>query len=147
MKAVQFFIGKFETVEDIDPDALRTTIYMVAYWNNFAEVDWDSYIFTYQISDLNAISLSYFDVAYDWTQLNDRENIHYYDEATQTIVVREPFPFAGGGGYYTVKSVEANGNGIYVAVCDFNGEFGNFVRTDYLTMRKTQYGYVAVSFQ
>lgn len=106
------------------------------------KVDEETGFYVFNRSDLDAIAIKYFDKTFDWTT-RTMESSEYYDAATDTV----HFKLIGGWGgplKYTVSSFTDNNDGTYtIGVIETYAVEKTYKE---LVLKKTEYGYPAVSF-
>lgn len=153
---LQCTIGYFDSVEDtyvpnIYDHDVKSVGYLPLIWDGMYEKDKETALYTFKRADLDAMLLKYLDTSYDWKSLNTTEgsygDIEYYDETTDTVKVGLHLG-AGGFDKLRVSSCTDNGDGTYTLGID-SKELGPYdweSHTAELVLKKTEYGYPAVSF-
>ena len=129
--------GTFSSVDEISDYALKTAVFVGLHWEDKSNMNWDTMVCRYSISDLNDFSLRYFGRTYDWKTSTGVWN-ESYDEATDMVEVT--FMAAGMPGETELRTVRDNGDGTYLIF-----DVGAYSQTE-LVLRKTDYGYAAVSY-
>lgn len=150
---------EFESVESLPSLYIRETIYQKLRWDgkytSYEKVlegdDYPTTFYVYKLEDLIAQTNIYFDMSVDWTALNYTDIMDYevYDADEQSVTKR----FPGGAGSdttYEVKDVMDMEDGTYslfVDILSYDYETGSEEVSGALELivRKTQYGYAAVS--
>ena len=130
--------GTFASVDEISDYALKTAAFVGLHWEDKSNMNWDTMVCRYSISDLNDFSLRYFGRTYDWKTSTGVWN-ESYDEATDMVEVT--FMAAGMPGETELRTVQDNGDGTYLIF-----DIGAYSQTE-LVLRKTEYGYAAVSYE
>lgn len=130
--------------------SFRLAFYRILIKENKYEINEDTGLYMFKRSDLDEVTIRYFDRTYDWkscTSDRDFEAEDYYDEATDTMNVWVPFGY-GGGNYYRISSCTDNGDGTYTFNVDTKelGPFDWEPHVAELVLKRTDNGYPAVSF-
>lgn len=104
------------------------------------EID-DAGLYVFKRSDLDAIATKYFGRTYDWTK-RTMEGYEYYDEASDTVHFKKS---TGWGGAYSFRVIACTENTDGTFTIDVENKYSEGEYFE-LVLRKTEYGYPAVSF-
>lgn len=142
------FTYYFDSVESLKQDKNRIT--SLAYYSVPYEYEESTGNYYFKRIDLETALLKYLDTSYDWKSLNTTEgdywDIEYYDETTDCVILQY-LPKGRGIAPHRVRSCTDNGDGTYTFSIDTR-EMGQpwENNTVELVLKKTEYGYPAVSF-
>ena len=107
------------------------------------EIDEETGFYVFKRADLDAIALKYFDRTFDWTTRTNKDS-EFYDKYTDTVHFKKLGGF-GGPLKYKVVSCTDNNDGTYTIGVEEN-YIGDITKME-LILKKTEYGYPAVSFR
>lgn len=145
----RFTVGHFETIDDLyaGPHYYGAGVFTYVFFKPLIreekyEIDEETGFYVFKCSDLDAIALKYFDRTFDWTTRTMKES-EYYDEATDTVHL-EKLGGWGGPDEYKVVSCTDNGDGTYTIGVD--KIYINDITKMELILKKTEFGYPAMSF-
>lgn len=146
---LQYNTRCFDSVYDISDSNIRKLAYNSLLRESKYEVVGEDNLFAFERSGLEAALSIYLDTVFDWKSLNNTDvyRVEYYDEATDKVIAR----VGTGLGLFVelrVSGFTDNGNGTYSIGIDSKDVTSDVweTNTHELVLKKTEYGYPAVSY-
>ena len=140
-KLLNYSTGFFYSIDEIDDSGIKKAAFIGLHWEDKSNMDSETKICRYRVSDLDDFTLRYFGRTYDWKKstgvLNEK-----YDSATDTVEVT--LPAAEGREPPEFLEITGNGNGTYTA--EFETTFSSMILSGVLRLKETKYGYMVEEY-
>lgn len=143
----------FDSADDIALSQLAGAYLEQVWWSKgYTEItietaNGSATAYSLKASDVDAFTLEFFGKTCDWSQLNDRESICYYDAATDSIVLRERMESEFEYRVYWPESCIDNGDGSFSFISEGYHQSTEEEIEAVLTLVPYGDGYVASSFK